>query len=54
MTTQENPWEDDPEYPSSEWRQDVAEDNTRLGYLEWGSTGGSPKTMTGRFPGYLQ
>jgi len=35
MTSQENPWIDDPEYPSSEWRQEVAEDNTRLGYLEW-------------------
>lgn len=29
-------WDDDPEYPSDQWRHEVIHDDTRLGYLEWG------------------
>lgn len=28
-------WEDDPEFPSSDWRSEVFNDNTRLGYVDW-------------------
>lgn len=28
-------WEDDPEYPSSDWKHQVASNETRLGYWEW-------------------
>jgi len=28
-------WDEDKEYPVEDWRHEVAEDNTRLGYLEW-------------------
>jgi hypothetical protein len=28
-------WADDPEYPSSDWRAEVANDDTRLGYWQW-------------------
>lgn len=31
----ENPWEEDPGYPPSEWQLDVRENNTRLGYQGW-------------------
>lgn len=30
-----SPWEEDPAYEVSEWRQEVVDDNTRLGYLDW-------------------
>jgi len=30
-----NPWLDDKEFPSWDWRQEAANDDTRLGYLEW-------------------
>jgi len=28
-------WEDDPEFPSGDWKYEVANGDTRLGYLEW-------------------
>lgn len=28
-------WMDDPEYPSADWKYEVANDDTRLGYWEW-------------------
>jgi hypothetical protein len=28
-------WEDDPEYPSVDWKYEVTLGNTRLGYHEW-------------------
>lgn len=28
-------WDDYTDFPVSEWRMEVVEDNTRLGYLEW-------------------
>lgn len=28
-------WEEDPQFPVADWRHEVAEDNTRLGYTEW-------------------
>jgi hypothetical protein len=30
-----DPWEDNPEFPVEDWRYEVANDDTRLGYLEW-------------------
>lgn len=28
-------WEEDPDYPSSDWREEVANNDTRLGYADW-------------------
>jgi hypothetical protein len=28
-------WVDDEEYPSMDWRYEVANEDTRLGYWEW-------------------
>ena len=28
-------WEDDPEFPSEDWRYEVANGDTRLGYHQW-------------------
>jgi hypothetical protein len=28
-------WDEDPEYKVRDWRAEVANDDTRLGYLEW-------------------
>jgi hypothetical protein len=28
-------WQSDDKYPVADWRHEVTEDNTRLGYLEW-------------------
>lgn len=28
-------WADDPDYPSSDWRAEVANEETRRGYWEW-------------------
>jgi len=28
-------WDEDPEYAVADWRYEVANDDTRLGYLEW-------------------
>jgi hypothetical protein len=28
-------WQDDPDYPSADWRQEVASDSTRRGYRDW-------------------
>jgi hypothetical protein len=28
-------WEDDPEFPSEDWKHEVASGDTRLGYHEW-------------------
>ena len=30
-----DPWADDPEWPSDEWRNDVSAGDTRLGYADW-------------------
>lgn len=30
-----DPWEDDSAHPAEDWQQEVRENNTRLGYLEW-------------------
>ena len=28
-------WSEDPDYPLRDWRHEVADDNTRLGYWQW-------------------
>jgi hypothetical protein len=28
-------WEDDPEFPAEDWKYEVANEDTRLGYREW-------------------
>lgn len=28
-------WSDDPDYPISDWKYEVQNDDTRLGYLAW-------------------
>ena len=28
-------WDDDPEFPSEDWKYEVANGDTRLGYGEW-------------------
>jgi hypothetical protein len=33
--TLRNPWIEDPVHPLSDWRGEVANDDTRLGYLDW-------------------
>jgi hypothetical protein len=30
-----DPWAEDPEYPVQDWRYEVTNDDTRLGYLDW-------------------
>jgi hypothetical protein len=30
-----DPWADDPVYGADDWRQDVANGDTRLGYADW-------------------
>jgi hypothetical protein len=30
-----DPWQGDPDYPVSDWQSDVANNDTRLGYLDW-------------------
>jgi hypothetical protein len=30
-----NHWEEDPDFPLVDWRHEVADDNTRLGYRDW-------------------
>lgn len=29
------PWQDHPVYPVADWKYEVANDDTRLGYAEW-------------------
>jgi hypothetical protein len=29
------PWQDDPDYPSDDWRVEVANNDTRRGYRDW-------------------
>lgn len=31
----ESPWDEHPLYPLEDWKAEVANDDTRLGYLEW-------------------
>lgn len=31
----ENIWSEDPEHPVADWKYEVANDDTRLGYWEW-------------------
>lgn len=33
--TIEDGWTEDPDWPLSDWRYEVANDDTRLGYAEW-------------------
>ena len=28
-------WSDHPDFPSSDWKEEVANDETRLGYWDW-------------------
>lgn len=28
-------WDDDPEYPIEDWRSEIINDYTRIGYWEW-------------------
>lgn len=28
-------WDEHPEYPLDDWKHEVANDDTRLGYMEW-------------------
>ena len=28
-------WDENPDYPVSDWREEVANDDTRLGYRDW-------------------
>ena len=28
-------WDEDPDYPSYDWRNEVADESTRLGYWDW-------------------
>lgn len=30
-----DPWDDDPDFPVADWRYQVANNDTRLGYLDW-------------------
>lgn len=30
-----NHWDEQKDYPVEDWRREVADDNTRLGYMEW-------------------
>ena len=30
-----DPWKEDPDYPVSDWQYEVANDDTRAGYLDW-------------------
>lgn len=30
-----HPWTEDTQYPVADWRHEVANDDTRLGYLDW-------------------
>ncbi len=30
-----NQWDEVPGYPSRDWKYEVANDDTRLGYLDW-------------------
>jgi hypothetical protein len=32
---QDNLWNDVPEYPREDWKREVANDDTNLGYWEW-------------------
>ena len=34
-TKPENIWSEDPDYPVADWKYEVANDDTRLGYWEW-------------------
>lgn len=33
--TGEDPWDDHPDHPSSDWSQEVANGDTRRGYVDW-------------------
>lgn len=33
--TRRDPWVDDPAHPVDDWKTEIANDDTRLGYLEW-------------------
>lgn len=31
----DNYWDDDPEFPVGDWKHEVADGNTRMGYWQW-------------------
>ncbi|OAN53645.1 hypothetical protein A7Q26_05575 [Sphingobium sp. TCM1] len=35
LTTRADPWSDDPDHPVEDWKIEVANDDTRSGYLDW-------------------
>lgn len=35
LMTRADPWNDDPAYPVDDWKTEVANDDTRSGYLDW-------------------
>jgi hypothetical protein len=35
VTEPESCWDEHADYPVADWRHEVAEDNTRLGYIDW-------------------
>jgi len=35
LSAKVNPWAEDPDWPVSDWKYDVQNDDTRLGYWEW-------------------
>lgn len=42
------PWDDDPDYPSWDWRQEVASDSTRRGYAQWVAAQREDDELNGR------
>ena len=35
MTNNKSHWDEDEKYPVKDWQYEVANDDTRIGYLEW-------------------
>ena len=35
MKTKKSHWDEDEKYPVKDWQYEVANDDTRIGYLEW-------------------
>jgi hypothetical protein len=35
MSPETDYWEEDPDYPVADWKYEVANGNTRMGYWEW-------------------
>ena len=47
-----NQWDNHPDFPVEDWRYEVANDDTRVGYLEWVASKGAtaPKDTALRYP----